>query len=442
MRCTGFHPFYHKPPPVKGWLVGLDWPWGIGQILWPRILEWLPRDSIRSITWYRRGDGMRGGGSIPEQIHFRNGSNLTLKAASSGPQKFAGAPLDFVGVDEETPVDIVEECQARLVKMAGHFWVTLTPLRRERWVLDFERQPTTVTIRASMTQAAEAGLLDVVAVAEYLDGLPDRQRKVRDFGDFSSLEGLVWPAFDRDLHVLIPRANELQTQQGEFVCPWPLPSNWPRYGAIDFGFGVPTAITVGAMDIETLTHYVYLCPYAASIRASKWGDIIPEVLPPLHRPLISDHDRSEREELEAKGIATTAAKKDIDLGLDAVERWLQPRKGLRPRLQLVVHDKDAPRHPVIGRYDAHPLEWEMEAYRYPSKRGPESADPAKDLPLRKDNHACDALRYKVMDLDDGGKPPPMPGELQLDSLPESPFDDIGLLGPGEHRPVDDWYSVD
>ncbi len=50
--------------------------------------------------------------------------------------------------------------------------------------------------------------------------------------------------------------------------------------------------------------------------------------------LILDHDAQDRYELEKHGIKTTAAKKDVHLGIEAVQTVLQVQADGRPRLQI------------------------------------------------------------------------------------------------------------
>jgi len=395
LRCLGWHPFARHQPPVHGWLSALDWEWGIGTVIWPAMKAWIPWNMVRSVRWYRKSEP-----ELPASIVFTNGSQLDFKSAEAGRGKYQGAPLHFVGVDEEHPSDIVEECRARLVRRGGDFWATLTPLRRERWVLDLERLAGTITIRADMRAAARAGILDQKAVDDFGASLPDRQRDVRLAGDYAAIEGLVYPGFHRDLHVLHPRGNVLLTHGGDVVCPWPIPANWLRYAAIDFGFGNPTAIVQCAVRPDFDECIVESVIYARSIRASRWAEIIPQVIPPLRAPLFADHDASERAELAAKGVATLAADKDVVIGLESVERWLHPRpdrNGL-PRMRFVVHEGVGPSNPLVGRTDAHTLVWELEGYRYPEAKREDSPAP-RDLPVKKDDHACDALRYLVRGLE-------------------------------------------
>jgi phage terminase large subunit-like protein len=408
LRCTGWHPFARHRPPVRGWLVALDWEFGVGQVLWPTMKEWIPMAEVSSILWYRNASP-----EIPAVINFKNGSRLEFKSADSGRQKFQGAPLHFVGVDEEIPADIVEECGARLVRHGGDFWAALTPIRRERWVLEKESERSSIVIRSSMSQAAKAGILDDTAVIDYLDTLPANQRRVREMGDFAALEGLVYPDFTRDTHILRPRDHELVTKEGEALYPWPIPDHWGRWGAIDFGYSHPTAVVVGAKDPVHGRLIISMVPYATSVRSSVWGEVLNEILPSLRSPMAADHARMEREELRAKGVDTVPADKEVVLGLEAVGRWMKVQADGFPRILLVVQEDSPPYHPTIGRYDAEFLARELEMYRYPESKSRLVNDGA-DLPLKKDDHACDALRYLIMQLDKFCGIPSVPRSLKTE----------------------------
>lgn len=402
LRLQGWHPFARRQGPVHGWWSALDWDFGVGAIAWPRLKPWLEPSMISSIAWQRRADP-----EIPTTVNFKNGSRLEFKSADSGRAKYQSATLDFVCMDEEHPAEIVEEIRMRLLVRSGDLFWGLTPIGRERWVLELERSRECKVVRASTLDAARAGLLPLADVQSLADSLPDRQRKVRILGEHTQLEGLVYPEFSEEVHVVEPRGDRLLTRADEDRYPWPLPPSWPRFAAIDLGYSVPTAVVYGAVDPGDNSLIVERVPYAAGIRASRWGEVLPEVVPvkTLAASMIADPSAAdERSELGAKGIPTYAAENAILTGIEAVERFLTLNARPRPRLHLVVHPSEPPRHPAVGRYDAHHLVWEMHGYQYPKQDGAGAAK--KDLPVKKDDHACDALRYLVTYLEQrwGGKP--------------------------------------
>jgi hypothetical protein len=107
-------------------------------------------------------------------------------------------------------------------------------------------------------------------------------------------------------------------------------------------------------------------------------------------PLVADWDSDGRSQFEAVGVCTTAAAKEIQGGLELVERLLLPAADDDlPRLVL-VEDLDL-NHEVLGRCDARQLAWELEHYHYPADQ--EGRPLRADLPVKRDDDAADALRY-------------------------------------------------
>lgn len=433
--AQGFHPYFPKRPPVRGWIIGTDWAQGIGTVIWPKIKRYLIPGTYQ-VSFMRRSAP-----EIPSAIVFANGSEIHFKSAESGPSKFAGADLDFVWIDEEIERSVVEEARARLIDRGGLLSVSLTPVARMQWVCDLEAErdsigrPRTKVVRASMRDAMEAGILNREAVEAFLANLPERQRKVRELGDYASMEGMVYPDFRRDVHCLTPKNGGLYDATGKWVYSWPLPKTWRRYAAMDFGYVVPSAVVIVCEDPFTDHLIVERVLYASGIRMSKWGyDLVHpsglRLLPTLEAPLIVDHDAMERAELAACGVSMIKAEKHkkITPGLEAVERALMPMADGRPKLQFVLaKDSNPPRNPLTGRDDCYHLIWEIERYRY--KPRDETKPDVKDEPVKKDDHAMDALRYLIYFLERKhyGDAPSMP-----DGDPKpNPFD--GLMPPNPWR---------
>ena len=110
-------------PPNTIWVVGLDIPTGRA-VLWREKLRqgkihpgFVPNTEV--VTKCNESD---------YQIFFANGSVITCKSADSGREKFQGASVDLVWIDEEPEVEIFDECYQRTVDCAGKILITLTPL--------------------------------------------------------------------------------------------------------------------------------------------------------------------------------------------------------------------------------------------------------------------------------------------------------------------------
>lgn len=428
LLATGWHPFAklmgvpwrELGRPTHGWISSLSWDF-VRDVIWPTLEPMIPVGAILKIS-YRKG----GAKKTPDVLLLRNGSTITFKTAEQGADKYQGAKLDWLWIDEEHPADVVEEARARLVDRGGLLFVTLTPIQRKRWVRDLEREPGTVEIRTSMFSAAEAGILPMPEVEAFAARLPERQRRVRVYGDQVALEGVVYPDFTRESHTALAQGGELVL--GEHRWPWPLPASWPRRAAVDWGFVNPTAVLVAAQDPYHNRLIVERVYYSSGLRASRWARLLLERLPILRDSPAMDHDSFARAECEAEGLPSRAAQKDVMRGIEATERQFQPCGDGAPGLVLAIDPQL--NDPILGRCDAEKLAWELEGYHYRAKR--ENAPDVKDEPVKKDDHACDALRYLVMDHCRGLAGPALPPSVRgnPDSVfaePEEEEDMVSLI---------------
>jgi phage terminase large subunit len=435
LQAQCLHPFSRWNKPTKGWIITLDNDHGIGQIIWPAMKPWLIRHELK-IDWLKKS-----GVEIPKAVFFPNGSEIHFLSAEAKREKFQGAAkVSWIWVDEEVDQAVFEESYTRLADMGGTVAVTLTPLSRKAWIRDLERmtykgKPLTKVVRASMRDAALAGLLDLQRVEQILGSLPERQRRVRELGDFASVEGLVWPEFSRETHVLTPRGNQLYDNNNRPLYSWPLPKYWPRIAAVDFGYSNPTAVILACQDPNTGRVIVENVYYGKGMTANRWGEYLKKALPENLEFFVADHDAFQRAELASCGLPTTPAKKDVVPGIEAVDRFMYPDFDTGyPRLMFVMHDEKNSIPPwcdiTASRCDSHFLLWEIEGYRYPERRENKTGDSKdpKDVPLKRDDHACDSLRYLVMAVEQSGygAAPEIKGltspDLPLDgAIPPSPW---------------------
>jgi phage terminase large subunit len=177
---------------------------------------------------------------------------------------------------------------------------------------------------------------------------------------------------------------------------------------VDWGFVNPTAVVVVVKDPwhnRVIVERVY---YASGIRASRWAQLLLERLPQLVAAPVMDHDSFARAECEAEGLPSSAARKDVLPGIEAVERQLQEQGDGRPGLVLAIDPTLL--DPVLGRCDSDKLAWELEGYHYRAKR--EGSPDVKDEPIKKDDHGADALRYVVVDHCRGLSGPAMPANVR------------------------------
>lgn len=96
----------------------------------------IPAEDIGGITW------KRGVANLIDTAEIRNRaggwSTLGLKSYQQGRGGFEGTEQDVIGLDEEPPVEIYEECGIRLMTTRGHLLLTFTPMEgMSKVVLEF-----------------------------------------------------------------------------------------------------------------------------------------------------------------------------------------------------------------------------------------------------------------------------------------------------------------
>ncbi len=155
-----------------------------------------------------------------------------------------------------------------------------------------------------------------------------------------------------------------------------------------------------AQSPEDETIIIERVAYASHIRISRWAGLIKNIMPALRQPYVADWDRMEREELRARGVDTVAANKDIVLGIEQVETLFETGN-------VYMVEDESLRNDIIGRYDCQALVNELENYCYPEQKEGLKNE-ARDMPLKKNDHACDALRYLAMYLKPRCAPLPPP----------------------------------
>jgi phage terminase large subunit len=253
-----------------------------------------------------------------------------------------------------------------------------------------EDNPALYNPKTGWTKAGQ----EYLARLEQLTG-PRKQRLC--FGRWVQAEGVVYEDWDRAVHI-VPKFH--------------IDPEWPRYMAIDFGYTNPFVCLFAAMDPDGRI-YVYREIYKSKTlvedhaqnirrlidldieeicqRTGQPKNLIEKLLIP--RAIYCDHDAEDRATLEKYlRLGATPAKKDVSSGIQAVQVRLrkQPPDN-RPRLFffediLVSRDRDLAekKHTtsIIEEFDSYI--WE---------------DNGKDKPTKEFDHAMDALRYLVYNLD-------------------------------------------
>ena len=351
-----------------------------------KILPVPPEDPKSAIVKY--------GGSKPDFYEYPNGSNLLVVGMDS-PDKLLSGEFDFgyVNQAEEISLDAWEKLVGRCTGRAGNAPYTqvmgdCNPSHPQHWILHrhslklFEQlHKHNPSLCNQLTGEWTAQGEKTISILSSLTGL----RKKRGYeGKWVAAEGVVYN-FDKEIH-LLPRHKAPE------MVAWNL--------AIDFGYTNPFVCQLWGLDRDGrmyLWHEIYFTkrtinahvPYIKRMIAGRKITAI-----------IADHDAEDRATLAEHGLSTLAAKKDISVGIQAVEERLKVQADGKPRLYVmedacIDFDRELYRE-YPG--DLFPCSTEHE---FPLYAWPEGKDGKNDKeePLDLNNHGMDAARYMVMYLD-------------------------------------------
>jgi PBSX family phage terminase large subunit len=177
-------------------------------------------------------------------------------------------------------------------------------------------------------------------------------------GQFVQREGLVYNEFEPDLHV---------------IPAFEIPASWNKFAGLDFGYSMPTAVICIAEDPETNLFYVYKEYYKTEPSLKGIAQFIQNE--GLKYILADSQGAQQIAELQryygCRNIHQ--ADKSVDIGIQRIRALLK-----QGRIKFFEGR-------CVNTID------EMETYHY-AANSLEKAD-GKDKPVKKHDHAMDALRY-------------------------------------------------
>ena len=389
---------YFRDEPAWEWVQHLPIPEGRPRNIWIVGLDF---GVLRDVLWYEK---LRHGKNHPPflpddptvitkvsdgdfQVFFSNGSLITGKSADSGREKFQGASIDLVWIDEEVEEDVYDECYMRTSDCGGKILLTLTPLTdinsgvRTPWVFDLYEewkaghkdlcfcQLSTIN-SPFVPQDEKQRLLDKYA--------GDPEGEARLYGKFVRRSGLVYPTWDNQRHV---------------VRAFAIPREWPRVVTID--------------------------PAATGVTAALWIAINPENDYFLYREyyerdlIVSEHVknilfRCGHEPIDWWIIDPKwASQRNAETHKDGLQLYKEAGlKSLRPAIlgqdfgQLesreYINASVTPnsRHPRLFVLEGLPnFEFEIEHYTWDTFSKGEQKGLTKEKPRKRNDHLLNAMQY-------------------------------------------------
>ena len=342
------------------------------------------------------GDVKYHGGSSREAASYRyaNGSRI-LTTGMDNPDKVMSTDYDVIYVQEAT--DLSEsDWEALTTRLRNgkisfqQLMADCNPREPTHWlrqrmdrgitkefVARHEDNPTLFHLDGTKTELGK----NYIAALDNLSGV--RKDRFR-YGKWVAAEGIIYNDYDSGIHLI----NKFD-----------IPMDWPRYWSIDWGVTNPFVCQRWAEDPDGRL-YLYAETYMTNRTVDEHAKaILSEVTndrgswtEPKPRKVIADHDLGDRKVFTKEtGLPTTAAKKNVLHGIQAVQRRLRLAKDEKPRMYLcrdAVKERD---QSLIDRSMPTSTVEEISGYVWNDK--------GKEEPVKSDDHGMDALRYLVVQRD-------------------------------------------
>lgn len=392
--ARGIHPFRQNRDDIFGWVVSVSQQVQ-RDVAQAKVLKYLAPRYIEDIVML---EGKRGAPEygVIDYIVVKNAlggtSKIGFKSCDQGREKFQGTSLDFVWFDEEPPKDIYDECRMRVFDKRGDIFGTMTPLKGLTWVYD--------EIELNASQSSEVWCeymewndnpyLDKSEIKAMESTVSKQDQLSRRFGKFSTAEGLVYPEFDQNVHV---------------IEPFDVPKEWQCDLSIDPGLTNPTSCHFYAVDFDGNIYVV-----AEHFEAGQSVDFHVDKINAIANKLgwkrdekgrlhaLIDSAASQRTLASQKSVAelfcergivvNTNVNKDLYSGIQRIKSLFEQRP---PKIYIFKNCVNLIR--------------ELKSYWWGNG----------DRPKKVDDHALDELRYFIMSRPRPQKPPlPPKSEIQTD----------------------------
>ena len=237
--ARGIHPYRKNRKDVFGWVVSVSREVQ-RDVAQKKILSYLNPSWIEDITMISGSRGSPEYGII-DQIRIKNVfggiSVIGFKSCDQGREKFQGSSLDFVWFDEEPPEDIYYECRMRVLDKKGDIFGTMTPLKGLTFIYReiYLNEKNDKNVWYEFMEWADNPYLSKKEYTELSSALSSSELESRRFGRFKQSEGLVYPEFDENVHV---------------VRPFYIPKDFQDMISIDPGLNNPLGALWFAVDFD------------------------------------------------------------------------------------------------------------------------------------------------------------------------------------------------
>lgn len=382
MWLEGRHPVHSAkfPPPVRGRIVAVDFDRGVELIVKPEIKKWISPNFLINGKWE---DSYHNATRI---LTLNNGSTVEFMSFDQDVQKFVGTSRHFVWFDEEPPLNIFNECLARLIDTDGMWWLTLTPLQDFSWTADTLYDPAKEGLLPDVelweVNTKDNVHIDDEAAERLLSFVDPEEREARLTGSGTANSSLIYPDFSRYVVDSI-----YGTEAWENVR-----DNWTHFTMLDHGYRNPTAILFGAVDKEgriLIYDEIYVSENLVKQNAELYNRKVKELGITVDY-MVGDPSTKNTDPITGTSIRMEYGEHDVWYGLanNDVQAGISRVKAAFKYGYLHITDNCKATIRESRRY-----KWAKPISSKTAARQNLMEDPVK-----KDDHAMDALRYGIMSL--------------------------------------------
>jgi phage terminase large subunit-like protein len=317
-------------------------------------------------------------------LKFKCGSLFQFMTYEQDTKRMGGATLDRIHYDEEPPHSVRNENLMRIMKRGGDEILTMTPLQGFTWTYEdiFEYLEKSGEEVAEDVYAAPDKAMVMVDIednpaisdeqrektlAEYA---PD-ERRARKTGRFIPIEGIIYKQFNPNVHVI---------EVGEIYDDWNIvvgidPGHRHECGVVWCGLDTYDHMTIFEEFKESEVLIKDVCNIIHSMNAAYGINPIYYVIDPHARNRNQQTGRSDQMEFADNGINPILGQDDVKTGIDVIKTRLHEDR-------LHIYDN------CVN------IQREFKKYRWkPVSRTDEDGKP---IPVKRDDHLLDALRYVAM----------------------------------------------
>jgi len=382
MYLEGRHPNQVKKPPVHWRGIASSIEEGLNKIMIPEIKKWISPSLLKNGSWDDSFDKQS------RTLTLENNSTLEFLTYEQDVQKHAGTSRDGVWFDEEPPEDIFDENMMRILDTDGVWILTMTPLIDMSWTYDRlyveGSKETFAGIEVFHADTEDNIYINKEALDVLQTGMSEEQKKARRSGTYFNLSGGIFSGSLSKENIIDPIIG---SNMWELFL-----HHWGHFGMLDHGYTNLTAFHLGCYD-EHGRIIIYKEYTSTKTLVKDNAKAIQAIIHELELESRLDYIVADPSIQNVNGITGSSIQNEyaengcyLVLGNNDVRAGISRMNAMLKTKTLLVTD------------DNENLLRELPQYRwakYSSSKLQQRRNP-QEMPVKKNDHSLDAVRYGIM----------------------------------------------